>query len=190
MTVVLFHITFEENLHKLIQQDLGLTPGGMANGFATSIGEEEIIEFSKDKIFVVTQWDQMIPYIDHLIAKDEIQYGENPRIPVILRISIPLEAFKEFEFHKDHTEIPLSSEPQFESWYLVDLIPMEYIEIATYDVIKGSESTWSFKPLVDYDVEEDFFNLLTLEQPVPGATVDYDDSFDMSEDVKNIISFG
>ena len=118
MTVVLFHVTFEANLQNIIEN--GLQPAGFheGQGFSASIGDEAITEASQGKIYVVSKWEEMKPYIDHLNAKGEIKYnGPNTRIPVILRISIPLEEFEELDFYLDDTEVPLSSEPQSASWY-------------------------------------------------------------------------
>ena len=102
MFVRLFHVTFEANLEGIIEEG-GLIPGGNQNGLSNAIGSDFFIEDSEDKIFVSAQWAGTVRYIDHLRARDELD-----KLPVILRISIPLDDFKDFDMFKDETDIPLA----------------------------------------------------------------------------------
>ena len=106
--VRLFHVTFKANLEGIIEEG-GLIPGGNQDGLSKTIGSKKsdsdspnpFVEDSKDKIFVSTQWAGTVRYIDHLSVRDELD-----KLPVILKISIPLDDFKDFDMFKDETDIP------------------------------------------------------------------------------------
>ena len=86
---------------------------------------------------------------------------ETPPI-VFLRISIPISRLPEFDLFKDEEEFI----PSDNSWYFIDPIPIELIDIAVVDeslsnerpelrsaIMASDYQMWRFKPLVDFDPE-------------------------------------
>ena len=177
----MFHVTFEANLQGIIEEE-GLIPGGNQNGFANSIGTDFFIEHAEDKIYITAEWAGMVPYIQHLKAK-----GEEYKIPVLLRIKISLDEFEEFTLYRDNNQVPLEGgEAPLHSLFFIDKIPIKHIEIATYknpDTIYP-DAPWSFKPLADYDVDEDSPTLLDLPglEDLEGFL-----QYDMDQEVRDAI---
>ena len=154
--VSLFHITFEANLEGIIEKE-GLVPGGNQNGLSNTIGKDFFIEdYSSDKIFMSVEWAGMVPYIEHLKSK-----GEEDQKPVILLITIPFDEIEDFGMYQDTTKFSLEGgKAPMQSWFFIKSIPIKYIDIATYD--DPTLTTWSFRPLADYDVDEDSSTLLDV----------------------------
>ena len=152
--VILFHVTFDCNLEGIIDKE-GLVPGGNQNGLGKAFDlSESIAEDSKDKIFFTMEFLSIIPYIDKMKASEQ---EENP---VILRIKIPQDEFKEFGIFRDESEVSLEGEfgGSTRSWYFNTPVPIKYIDVAT----ENPDGPWLFKPLTDFDVDEESATLVDL----------------------------
>ena len=143
--VILFHITFPSTLLGVIEEG-GLTPS-----------------LCGPKIFVS-------------LAMENLGWqGHNEELPVVLRLTIPLDEFTDFELYKD-----VNAEYPFKCWFFEKTIPIEYLEIATYDNPDFDENKNDqpicFKPLTDYNDDDNPLEWLVLLKQGVNLT----DEFDMS----------
>ena len=174
--VILFHVTFDCNLAGIKDKE-GLVPGGNENGLGKALDlSESIAEDAKDKIFLSMEALSMLPYIVHLKAmKDDDRAGDEN--PVILRIKIPLDEFADFEILRDENEVSLGEDIATNSWYFTNPVPIKYIDIATTD---NPDGPWLFKPLADFDLDEESTTLVDLF----GDDLPHFPDFDMDEETK------
>ena len=175
-TVYLFHVTFEENLPGIIEKE-ALIPGGNNNGFSTLLFDEDsdsiCLEDAESKIFVFAEWSGMVPYVKHLETK-----GDKNKRAVVLRISIRIEELADFELFKDEGQVCLGESDLQSSWYFNEAIQIGLIEIARHDdpnSLHWPDDDWSFKPLKEYNPEEDLMTLPEISE------LHSTDEFDMSE---------
>lgn len=158
--ITLFHVTNDGNIQNII--DAGaLTPGG--NGAGISARDDnadrrrKFLEDSKDKVFVSAHWAGTVRYMDYLNRKGYEASGD----AVVLKISIPLDIFKELfrgQMMKDETDKEEGTgAPRLGSYYFQKPIPINHkgtniITIAVYD--NNDSNNWEWLPLSDFEASK------------------------------------